>query len=95
MTIKFIPGPPPGPQKNVKHALLVEQLKTHPGQWAEVQRKATISRASSAAQAIRSAQLTSYGPAGSFQAMARTVVENGFARYVVYARYVGASEPAA
>ncbi|MEV6395567.1 hypothetical protein AB0M39_12445 [Streptomyces sp. NPDC051907] len=92
--MKFIAGPPPERQ-NVKHALLVEQLKSRPGKWAEVQRKATISRASSAAQAIRSAQLTSYAPAGTFQAMARTVVENGAARYVVYARYVGAGEPAA
>lgn len=95
MTVKFIAGPPPSRQRNTKHALLVAQLKAHPNQWAEIQEKETSARASSAAQAIRSAQLASYAPAGSFQAIARTVVENDIARHVVYARFVGEPEPAA
>ncbi|MFB6806583.1 hypothetical protein [Streptomyces sp. NPDC056387] len=95
MAVKFIAGPPPARQKNVKHALIVEQLKAHPNQWAEIQQKETSARASSAAQAIRSAQLSSYAPAGSFQAIARTVVENNVPRFVVLARYVGRPDRAA
>ncbi|MFJ7902397.1 hypothetical protein ACIQ6V_18205 [Streptomyces sp. NPDC096198] len=89
MSVKFLAGPPPARQTNTRHALLVAQLRAHPNQWAEIQEKATGARAAAAAQAIRSAQLASYAPAGSFQAIARTVVENDVARHVVYARYVG------
>jgi hypothetical protein len=50
-----------------------------------VQRASTITRAASSAQAIRSAKLAAYGPAGAFQAVARTVQ----GEHRVYARYVG------
>ncbi|WP_370420375.1 hypothetical protein AB8O64_19860 [Streptomyces sp. QH1-20] len=55
-----------------------------------VQRSTSLPRATSAAQAIRSARLPAYEPAGSYEAVARTVTEGGVVEFRVYARYVGA-----
>lgn len=85
--VEFI-GPPPQ-QKNTKHARIAAQLRAHPQVWAVVRRPASISRAASAAQAIKTGSLAAYEPAGSFEAVARTVIEGGRTEYRVYARYVG------
>lgn len=85
-------GPPPR-SRNTKHALIAMELAEHRGEWAIVQRLASITRASSAAQAIRSGRLAAY-PGGEFEAVARSVVEQGRVEHRVYARYIGA-EPAA
>ncbi|MFD7069186.1 hypothetical protein ACFV97_18390 [Streptomyces sp. NPDC059913] len=80
-------GPPPR-SRNTKHALIAMELIARPGEWGIVQRPTSISRASSAAQAIRTGRLTAY-PAGEFEAKARTIVKQGGVEHRVYARYVG------
>ncbi|MDT3395569.1 hypothetical protein RKE29_02705 [Streptomyces sp. B1866] len=87
MSVEFIGPPPAG--KNTKHDRNAQDLKARPGEWGVVQRTETNSRAASAAQAIRTAKLAAYAPAGSFEAVARTVTEAGVAEHRVYARYVG------
>jgi hypothetical protein len=67
------------------------ELIAHPDEWGIVQRPASITRASSAAQAIRTGRLSAY-PAGEFEAVARSVVEQGRIEHRVYARYVGPQE---
>ncbi|MGW8764880.1 hypothetical protein ACWGN5_20475 [Streptomyces sp. NPDC055815] len=89
MSVVFA-GPPPR-SRNTKHALIAMELAEHPGEWAIVQRLASIARASSAAQAIRSGRLAAY-PEGQFEAVARSVPEQGRVEHRVYARYVGAEK---
>ncbi|CAM5607805.1 hypothetical protein GCM10010329_17140 [Streptomyces spiroverticillatus] len=91
MNVEFI-GPPPTKQPNTKHAVIADNLRRHPSVWGVVRRAATTTRAASAAQAIRDARLTSYAPVGSFEAVARTVVEGGIVEHRVYARYVGGEQ---
>ncbi|WP_189382457.1 hypothetical protein [Streptosporangium nondiastaticum] len=86
-TVEFL-GPPPK-QRNTKHAQIAAELRAHPNVWGVVQKPTTIARAASAAQAIRTARLTAYEPAGSFEAVARTVIVGGAAEYRVYARFIG------
>lgn len=85
-------GPPPR-SRNTKHALIATELADRPGEWAIVQRLGSIARASSAAQAIRSGRLAAY-PDGAFEAVARSVVEQGRVEHRVYARFVGADSMA-
>ncbi|AUG78072.1 hypothetical protein CFP65_3271 [Kitasatospora sp. MMS16-BH015] len=80
--VEFL-GPPPVAE--TKHTRIARALRGRPSEWAVVQRAASIGRAASAAQAIRSARLHAYEPAGAFQAVARTVQ----GEHRVYARYVG------
>ncbi|MET9429780.1 hypothetical protein [Streptomyces sp. NPDC003036] len=89
MSVEFVEAPPRS--RNTKHALIAMELAERPGQWGIVQRLASIARASSAAQAIRSGRLSAY-PAGEFEAVARSVVEQGRVEHRVYARYVGAKK---
>ncbi|MFC8495004.1 hypothetical protein ACFUJU_30255 [Streptomyces sp. NPDC057235] len=86
MSVEFS-GPPPR-SRNTKHALIAMELIDNPDEWGIVQRPASIARASSAAQAIRTGRLSAY-PAGEFEAVARSVVEQGRVEHRVYARYVG------
>ncbi|GAA1176175.1 MULTISPECIES: hypothetical protein [Streptomyces violaceusniger group] len=86
-TVEFV-GPPPK-QRNTKHARIAGELRAHPKVWGVVRKPKSITRAASAAQAIRGARLPAYAPAGSFEAVARTVTEGGVVEYRVYARYVG------
>ncbi|QKW51703.1 hypothetical protein [Streptomyces buecherae] len=88
--IEFV-GPPPE-QRNTKHTCIADQLREHPKVWGVVAKPTSMARAASAAQAIRVARLTAYAPAGSFEAVARTVAEHGVVEYRVYARYVGDSK---
>lgn len=82
-------GPPPK-QRNTKHARIASSLRRHPQEWGVVRTPSTSVRAASAAQAIRSARLPAYEPAGSFEAVSRTVIrKNGDVEHRVYARYVG------
>ncbi|MFI1182589.1 hypothetical protein ACH4UT_23960 [Streptomyces sp. NPDC020799] len=85
--VEFI-GPPPV-QKDTKHTRIARELRAHPDTWGVVQRATTTTRAAAAAQAIRKAKLAAYAPAGTFEAVSRTVVEGGAAEYRVYARYIG------
>ncbi|MFF7415554.1 hypothetical protein [Streptomyces lydicus] len=85
--VEFV-GPPPK-QRNTKHARIAGELRAHPNVWGVVRKPTSITRAASAAQAIRNGRLNAYAPAGSFEAVARTVTEGGVVEYRVYARYVG------
>ncbi|MET7616985.1 hypothetical protein [Streptomyces sp. NPDC005408] len=88
--VEFV-GPPPA-QRNTKHARIARELRSHPRVWGVVRKPDSIQRAASAAQAIRGAKLAAYVPAGSFEAVARTVTEGGVVEYRVYARYVGGAK---
>ncbi|MFF0293176.1 hypothetical protein ACFYST_08295 [Kitasatospora sp. NPDC004614] len=89
-TVEFLGPPPPA---ETKHSRIARELQTRPGEWAVVQRTASIGRASSAAQAIRSAKLLAYGPPGTYQAVARTVQAGRATEHRVYARFVGRRPP--
>ncbi|MEV0438988.1 hypothetical protein AB0I84_07810 [Streptomyces spectabilis] len=84
-------GPPPR-RKTTKHARIASLLREHPEAWAVVRRPATMARAAAAAHAIRSALLSAYEPAGSYEAVARTVIDAGQTEHRVYARYVGGEQ---
>ncbi|MFD9863492.1 hypothetical protein [Streptomyces alboflavus] len=92
--VEFI-GPPPQ-HKCTKHARIAEELRERPLVWGVVRRPASIGRASSAAQAIKSARLAAYAPAGSFEAVACTVLigtgKGQRKEHLVYARYVGGTK---
>ena len=64
---------------------VVAALKARPGEWALIRTVSSVSSATSTAYQIRSARLSAFAPAGSFEAVSRTT--NG--EYRVYARYVG------
>lgn len=81
--------PPPatygGPGKGkpvVAHELIAIQLRRRPGVWALVLEGGSHA---SAASLISHGRIRPYAPAGSFEAVARTV--NGMQS--IYARYVG------
>lgn len=80
--------PAPG-RRRTTHSLIAAQLRQRPGEWALIATRATPGNASSTAQAIRTARLSSYAPRGAFESAART--EKGV--YGVYARYVGEEKP--
>lgn len=92
--VEFI-GPPPQ-HKNTKHTRIADALRQKPRVWGVVRRPASIGRASSAAQAIKSARLAAYAPAGSFEAVACTVLvgkgREQRKEHLVYARYVGGAK---
>lgn len=67
------------------HEGIAALLKMKPLKWARVQTLSTVQSAANQADAIRNAKLTAYAPAGSFEAVSRTV--DGERR--VYARFVG------
>ncbi|MER7464071.1 hypothetical protein [Streptomyces sp. NPDC097981] len=92
-TVEYM-GPPPK-QRNTKHARIARELRAHPQVWGVVRRPSSLDSASSAARAIRDARLPAYAPAGSFEAVARSVSEGAVTEYRVYARYVGGAESAA
>ncbi|MFF0744191.1 hypothetical protein ACFYVL_27710 [Streptomyces sp. NPDC004111] len=89
MSVEFIGPPPAG--KNTKHHRAATALRGRPEEWGVVLRSASPAAAASAAQSIRTARLAAYAPAGSFQAIARTIDE-GKTEHRVYARYVGGSQ---
>ncbi|MEU3851785.1 hypothetical protein [Streptomyces sp. NPDC029554] len=60
-------------------------LKARPGQWAVVRTVPARTTAATSAYNIRVAKSAAYAPAGSFEAVSRSV--DG--EYRVYARYVG------
>lgn len=68
-----------------KSLAIAAQLKARPGEWAHVTTCSTPGSASSYARQINAALLAQYAPAGSYEAVSRTV--DGERR--VYARYVG------
>lgn len=86
--IKF-DGPPPerkrGSIEDQSHQPIAEALKERAGEWAVVRVSKTASAASSAANYIRNAKGSAYGPAGSFEAVSRKV--DG--EFRVYARFLG------
>ncbi|WP_407838485.1 hypothetical protein ACE1OC_22315 [Streptomyces sp. DSM 116496] len=88
--VEFI-GPPPK-QRNTKHTRIASDLRAHPNVWGVVGKPASITRAASAAQAIRNARLPAYSPAGSFEAVARTITSGGSTEHRVYARFVGGEQ---
>ncbi|MFI9063080.1 hypothetical protein ACIGQE_14535 [Streptomyces sp. NPDC053429] len=81
-------GPPPE-QRNTKHRRIAAELRSRPQVWGVVRKPSSLDSASSGARAIREARLPSYAPAGSFEAVARSVTEGATTEYRVYARYVG------
>ena len=80
-------GEPPNNRRgpSVKHGALAAELKTRPGVWAHALTVGTARSAASTAQAVRSARLSAYAPAGSFDARSRTVS----GEYRIYIRYLG------
>lgn len=72
--------------KSIHHRRIAAVLRDRPGEWARVRTGTTRSSVDACAHQIRTGRLVPYGPARSFEAVARTM-ENG--QYVVYARYVG------
>jgi hypothetical protein len=69
----------------VDHQVVAEALKANPKTWARVGKYRTVNSSASVASHIRGGLLTAYEPAGSFEAVARTV--DG--EYWVYAKYIG------
>ncbi|MEU3522307.1 hypothetical protein AB0E62_00260 [Streptomyces sp. NPDC038707] len=69
-----------------KHAEIAARLRRRPGRWAVVGAFKSTSVSASMARSIRAGvNMSAYTPAGTFEAVARTV--DGEHR--VYARYVG------
>lgn len=81
--------PPRGGRGYIKHAPIAAALREKPGQWARVASYATLRHTSHVAYLMRSGRLKAYMPAGTFEAMGRTV--DGV--HAVYARYVGEDKP--
>lgn len=73
--------------RSTKHTAIAAELKARPGEWARIETSTSPNAASSMANHISGARLKAYAPAGSFEAVSRTV--DG--EYRVYARYVGAA----
>ncbi|WP_413800117.1 hypothetical protein [Streptomyces iranensis] len=89
--VEFV-GPPLATNVS-KHHAIAAALKERPGEWAVVQRSVSAAGAGSTAQAIRTAKLAAYAPAGSFEAVSRTVKgENGDGEHRIYARFVGGAK---
>jgi hypothetical protein len=88
--IRFENPPPRGSGREWSpkgtHEGIASRLKKKPLKWAHIQTLSTVQSAANQADAVRGARLVAYGPAGSFEAVSRTV--DGEHR--VYARFVGA-----
>lgn len=90
---------PPAGRHSVRqlpHPTIAAQLRYRRGEWAMVATRTTSRKAAALAYAIRTAtRLRHYEPAGSFEAVARSVkvTDPGGGReraeHRVYARYVG------
>lgn len=72
----------PPSKGSVDWTLVASELRARPGEWAIVDRNATVARGT----AIKKGRIEAFQPAGSFEA---TMRGNGDGRYTVYARYVG------
>lgn len=70
--------------KSTRHRDVVAQLKARPGEWARIRTGTTRASVDSCAQQIRTGRLVAYNPAGTFEAVGRTVE----GAYVVFARYI-------
>lgn len=79
---------PPAPSARRGGPAWVQQLKNNPGKWAHVETKTSRERANGFAGNVKFGKATCYQPAGSFEAVFRTV--DG--EFRVYARYVGETE---
>lgn len=73
------------PGKRGKHLEVAEELRSRPGEWAIISVYGTGASSAAMARHIEGGNVDAYEPAGTFEALARTV--DGQAR--VYARYVG------
>ena len=75
------------------HNETAAQLRGKPGQWAVVDAKDTARMAAGLAQYIRGSRRGAYTPAGTYEAMARSVdvIKDGVRvrEHRVYARFVG------
>lgn len=67
------------------HVVIAAALADRPGEWAIVKEAKTQSAANAAAFQIKTGRISSYAPAGTYEAVSRTV--DG--KHRVYARYVG------
>lgn len=70
------------------HKEVADLLKTRPGTWRYILSYSAATTAGSVAQSIRTGHTSAWAPAGSFDAVARTV--DG--QHRVYARYIGGTE---
>lgn len=78
--IQFVDAPPP--QRNQhKNQDIADALRKRPGEWAHIG-TGNPSRATN----IKTATLRAFAPAGSFEAVARNLVDG---KGDIYARYVG------
>lgn len=83
--LKFEPPPKRVRVTWGRHADVASKLRAKPGEWAPIGTYNSSQTAASIARQIKRAVLSAYMPAGSFEAVSRTV--DGESR--VYARYVG------
>lgn len=88
--IRWEDPPPPlgGRSQDRVHADLAARLRKRPRQWGMIGTYARANTAASTAQMIRNARLGAYGPAGTYEAVARTVG----GEHRVYARYAPKAE---
>jgi hypothetical protein len=68
-----------------KNEKIAAKLRKHPGRWARIGSSDKRGSISSTAHQINSAKLHAYAPAGSFEAVLRTVGKE----HRLYARYIG------
>lgn len=72
-------------ERRSRHQQIAIKLRKRPGEWARINTYKTGASMSSTAYHIRHANIAAYTPAGSFEAIGRTV--DG--KHSVWARYTG------
>lgn len=84
-SVEWADPPPDNRGRPKNHKEIAAQLKANPGVWAKVAAYSKAPSSATTAHIIRTARFKSYEPAGSYDAVARTV--DGV--HWVFARYVG------
>jgi len=87
--MKWEDPPPASDRKNgVNWREIAAALRASPGRWALVARL----RYTTTASYISSARLADFRPAGTYEAVSRSVEVDGHRFYNIYARYIGGEE---
>ncbi|WP_045746418.1 hypothetical protein [Actinoplanes rectilineatus] len=80
---------PAGRQPGSQYDDIASLLRDEPGRWAVIHEYKEKARATSASTTVKQAQVLCFAPAGSFEAVVRSI--NGVS--VVYARFLGGGGP--